>query len=189
MYSLVGETVTTDEDLNPRILSSLFTGQGGTRATYGPTPGPSMGRRRQDPQYPAPTSLDTPGRGDRTSPTGGSRGTKTDTWSTTQAWCFPLKEATWKPVAPMLKARTNHASAALNGEVYAIGGKASLSAGPGQPPARCSPLAPSGSLSVPQQWLPTPRPSPGTREPPPPPASGTAEACSPIPALRSPPSG
>uniref|UniRef100_H0X992 Kelch like family member 30 n=1 Tax=Otolemur garnettii TaxID=30611 RepID=H0X992_OTOGA len=54
--------------------------------------------------------------------TGGSRGTKTDTWSTTQAWCFPLKEATWKPVAPMLKARTNHASAALNGEIYAIGG-------------------------------------------------------------------
>ncbi|XP_027446342.1 LOW QUALITY PROTEIN: kelch-like protein 30 [Zalophus californianus] len=54
--------------------------------------------------------------------TGGSRGTKTDTWSTTQAWCFPLKEATWKPVAPMLKARTNHASTALNGEIYAIGG-------------------------------------------------------------------
>nr|XP_006209241.1 kelch-like protein 30 [Vicugna pacos] len=54
--------------------------------------------------------------------TGGSRGTKTDTWSTTQAWCFPLKEAAWRPVAPMLKARTNHASAALNGEIYAIGG-------------------------------------------------------------------
>ncbi|XP_023577819.1 kelch-like protein 30 isoform X1 [Octodon degus] len=53
---------------------------------------------------------------------GGSRGTKTDTWSTTQAWCFPLKEAAWKTVAPMLKARTNHASAALNGEIYAIGG-------------------------------------------------------------------
>uniref|UniRef100_G1TQ51 Kelch like family member 30 n=1 Tax=Oryctolagus cuniculus TaxID=9986 RepID=G1TQ51_RABIT len=56
--------------------------------------------------------------------TGGSRGTKTDTWSTTQAWCFPLKEAAWKPVAPMQKARTNHASAALNGEIYAIGGTA-----------------------------------------------------------------
>lgn len=56
--------------------------------------------------------------------TGGSRGTKTDTWSTTHAWCFPLKEATWKPVAPMLKARTNHASTALNGEIYAIGGTA-----------------------------------------------------------------
>uniref|UniRef100_G3UI78 Kelch like family member 30 n=1 Tax=Loxodonta africana TaxID=9785 RepID=G3UI78_LOXAF len=53
--------------------------------------------------------------------TGGSRGTKTDTWSTTQAWCFPLKEVAWRPVAPMLKARTNHASAALNGEIYAIG--------------------------------------------------------------------
>ncbi|XP_037380173.1 kelch-like protein 30 [Talpa occidentalis] len=54
--------------------------------------------------------------------TGGSRGSKTDTWSTTQAWCFPLKEAAWRPVAPMLKARTNHASAALNGEIYAVGG-------------------------------------------------------------------
>uniref|UniRef100_A0A2K6F015 BTB domain-containing protein n=1 Tax=Propithecus coquereli TaxID=379532 RepID=A0A2K6F015_PROCO len=54
--------------------------------------------------------------------TGSSRGTKTDAWSTTQAWCFPLKEATWKLVAPMLKARTNHASATLNGEIYAIGG-------------------------------------------------------------------
>lgn len=55
---------------------------------------------------------------------GGSRGTKTDTWSTTQAWCFPLAEAAWRPVAPMLKARTNHASAALNGEVYVVGGEA-----------------------------------------------------------------
>uniref|UniRef100_A0A8C3YPK6 Kelch like family member 30 n=1 Tax=Catagonus wagneri TaxID=51154 RepID=A0A8C3YPK6_9CETA len=54
--------------------------------------------------------------------TGGSRGTKTDAWSTTQAWRFLLKEAAWRPVAPMLKARTNHASAALNGEIYAIGG-------------------------------------------------------------------
>lgn len=63
-------------------------------------------------------------------PAGGSRGTKTDTWSTTQAWCFPLKEAAWKCVAPMLKARTNHASAALNGEVYAIGGRATLSTSP-----------------------------------------------------------
>ncbi|XP_006866884.1 PREDICTED: kelch-like protein 30 [Chrysochloris asiatica] len=54
--------------------------------------------------------------------TGGSRGSQTDTWSTTQAWCFLLKEAAWRPVAPMLKARTNHASAALNGEIYAIGG-------------------------------------------------------------------
>nr|XP_058907139.1 kelch-like protein 30 isoform X2 [Kogia breviceps] len=54
--------------------------------------------------------------------TGGSRGSKTDTWSTTQVWCFRLREAAWRPVAPMLKARTNHASAALNGEIYAIGG-------------------------------------------------------------------
>ncbi|XP_077008196.1 kelch-like protein 30 [Tamandua tetradactyla] len=54
--------------------------------------------------------------------TGGSRGSKTDTWSTTQAWCFPLKEAAWRPVAPMCRARTNHASVALNGEIYAIGG-------------------------------------------------------------------
>uniref|UniRef100_G1RK64 BTB domain-containing protein n=1 Tax=Nomascus leucogenys TaxID=61853 RepID=G1RK64_NOMLE len=63
-------------------------------------------------------------------PAGGSRGTKTDTWSTTQAWCFPLKEASWKPVAPMLKPRTNHASAALNGEIYVIGGEAFLSTPP-----------------------------------------------------------
>ncbi|XP_068818059.1 kelch-like protein 30 [Capricornis sumatraensis] len=54
--------------------------------------------------------------------TGGSRGSRTDGWSTTQAWCFPLKEAAWRPVAPMLKARTNHASAALNGEIYVVGG-------------------------------------------------------------------
>ncbi|XP_072474837.1 kelch-like protein 30 [Notamacropus eugenii] len=54
--------------------------------------------------------------------TGGSRGSKIDTWSTTQAWCFSQKEGIWKLIAPMLKARTNHASAALNGEVYAIGG-------------------------------------------------------------------
>ncbi|XP_043318078.1 kelch-like protein 30 isoform X2 [Cervus canadensis] len=52
----------------------------------------------------------------------GSRGSRTDAWSTTEAWCFPLKEAAWRPVAPMLKARTNHASAALNGEIYAVGG-------------------------------------------------------------------
>ncbi|XP_045150382.1 kelch-like protein 30 [Echinops telfairi] len=56
--------------------------------------------------------------------TGGSRGSQTDTWSTTQTWCFPLQEAAWRPVAPMLKARTNHASAALHGEIYVIGGTA-----------------------------------------------------------------
>uniref|UniRef100_A0A8C8SNB9 Kelch like family member 30 n=1 Tax=Pelusios castaneus TaxID=367368 RepID=A0A8C8SNB9_9SAUR len=54
--------------------------------------------------------------------TGGSRGTQNDTWSTTQSWCFHLKEDAWKPIAPMRKARTNHASAVLNGEIYAIGG-------------------------------------------------------------------
>ncbi|XP_044523613.1 kelch-like protein 30 [Gracilinanus agilis] len=56
--------------------------------------------------------------------TGGSRGSRIDAWSTTQAWCFPQKEGVWKLIAPMLKARTNHASAALNGELYAIGGTA-----------------------------------------------------------------
>ncbi|XP_010356275.1 kelch-like protein 30 isoform X2 [Rhinopithecus roxellana] len=71
--------------------------------------------------------------------TGGSRGTKTDTWSTTQAWCFPLKEASWKPVAPMLKARTNHASAALNGEIYAIGDVWSVIASPFLPKYLSSP--------------------------------------------------
>ncbi|XP_074048609.1 kelch-like protein 30 [Macrotis lagotis] len=54
--------------------------------------------------------------------TGGSRGSKIDTWSTTQTWCFSQKEGIWKLIAPMMKARTNHASAALNGEIYAIGG-------------------------------------------------------------------
>ncbi|NWI15952.1 KLH30 protein, partial [Crypturellus soui] len=54
--------------------------------------------------------------------TGGSRGSQNDTWSTTQAWRFCLKEGAWKPIASMLKARTNHTSAALNGEIYVIGG-------------------------------------------------------------------
>nr|XP_003417976.1 kelch-like protein 30 [Loxodonta africana] len=71
--------------------------------------------------------------------TGGSRGTKTDTWSTTQAWCFPLKEVAWRPVAPMLKARTNHASAALNGEIYAIGDVWSVIASPFLPKYLSSP--------------------------------------------------
>lgn len=77
-------------------------------------------------------------------PAGGSRGTKTDTWSTTQAWCFPLKEAAWKAVAPMLKARTNHASAALNGEIYAIGGELLTGPGPQLVGAywACSPQSP-----------------------------------------------
>lgn len=55
---------------------------------------------------------------------GGSRGSQNDTWSTTQAWCFCLRDGAWKPIAPMLRARTNHTSAVLNGEIYVIGGKA-----------------------------------------------------------------
>ncbi|XP_048397549.1 kelch-like protein 30 [Stegostoma tigrinum] len=54
--------------------------------------------------------------------TGGSRGSKTDAWSTTQSWKFHSKEGVWKPIAPMLKPRTNHATTALNGELYAVGG-------------------------------------------------------------------
>ncbi|XP_064930220.1 kelch-like protein 30 isoform X3 [Columba livia] len=53
--------------------------------------------------------------------TGGSRGSQNDTWSTTQAWCFCLRDGAWKPIAPMLRARTNHTSAVLNGEIYVIG--------------------------------------------------------------------
>lgn len=30
----------------------------------------------------------------------------------------------WKAIASMLRARTNHTSAVLNGEIYVIGGKA-----------------------------------------------------------------
>lgn len=90
---------------------------------------------------------------------GGSRGTKADTWSTTQTWCFPLKEAAWRPVAPMLKARTNHASTALNGEVYAIGGEGPPGTPPGPPAARLSPLPPLCLLGPlgPRQWLQGPR--------------------------------
>ncbi|NXP53716.1 KLH30 protein, partial [Heliornis fulica] len=54
--------------------------------------------------------------------TGGSRGSQNDTWSTTQAWCFCPKDGTWKPIPSMLKARTNHTSTVLNGEIYVIGG-------------------------------------------------------------------
>ncbi|KAM6389468.1 kelch-like protein 30 isoform 1-T1 [Pluvialis apricaria] len=56
--------------------------------------------------------------------TGGSRGSQNDTWSTTQAWRFCPKDGAWKPIASMLRARTNHTSAVLNGEIYVIGGKA-----------------------------------------------------------------
>ncbi|XP_010012459.1 PREDICTED: kelch-like protein 30 [Nestor notabilis] len=52
----------------------------------------------------------------------GSRGSQNDTWSTTQAWCFCPRDGAWKPIASMLKARTNHTSAVLNGEIYVIGG-------------------------------------------------------------------
>lgn len=55
---------------------------------------------------------------------GGSRGSQNDTWSTTQAWCFCPRDGAWNPIASMLKARTNHTSAVLNGEIYVIGGKA-----------------------------------------------------------------
>lgn len=55
---------------------------------------------------------------------GGSRGSQNDTWSTTQAWRFCPRDGAWKPIASMLRARTNHTSAVLNGEIYVIGGKA-----------------------------------------------------------------
>ncbi|XP_074402915.1 kelch-like protein 30 isoform X3 [Zonotrichia albicollis] len=54
--------------------------------------------------------------------TGGSRGSQNDTWSTTQAWCFCPRDGVWQPIASMLRARTNHTSAVLNGEIYVIGG-------------------------------------------------------------------
>ncbi|NXI55119.1 KLH30 protein, partial [Chloroceryle aenea] len=54
--------------------------------------------------------------------TGGSRGSQNDAWSTTQAWCFCSRDGAWKPIASMLRARTNHTSAVLNGEIYVIGG-------------------------------------------------------------------
>ncbi|XP_069473870.1 kelch-like protein 30 [Ambystoma mexicanum] len=54
--------------------------------------------------------------------TGGSRGSCSDTWSTTQCWCFQMKKGKWQPITPMRRPRTNHASAILNGEIYAIGG-------------------------------------------------------------------
>uniref|UniRef100_A0A8C5NTM1 Kelch like family member 30 n=1 Tax=Junco hyemalis TaxID=40217 RepID=A0A8C5NTM1_JUNHY len=53
---------------------------------------------------------------------GGSRGSQNDTWSTTQAWCFCPRDGVWQPIASMLRARTNHTSAVLNGEIYVIGG-------------------------------------------------------------------
>ncbi|KAI4888997.1 hypothetical protein NFI96_019094 [Prochilodus magdalenae] len=54
--------------------------------------------------------------------TGGSRGSQSNTWSTTETWKFITREGKWVTVAPMLRPRTNHSSAALNGEIYVIGG-------------------------------------------------------------------
>ncbi|KAM9483259.1 kelch-like protein 30 [Clarias gariepinus] len=54
--------------------------------------------------------------------TGGSRGSQTNTWSTKETWKYITREGRWVTVTPMLKPRTNHTSAALNGEIYAIGG-------------------------------------------------------------------
>ncbi|XP_066565245.1 kelch-like protein 30 [Amia ocellicauda] len=54
--------------------------------------------------------------------TGGSRGSRTNTWSTTQTWRYITQEGKWVTVAPMLRPRTNHCSAVLNGEIYVIGG-------------------------------------------------------------------
>ncbi|MBN3325552.1 KLH30 protein, partial [Atractosteus spatula] len=54
--------------------------------------------------------------------TGGSRGSRTNTWSTTHTWKYITREGKWVMTAPMLRPRTNHASAALNGEIYVIGG-------------------------------------------------------------------
>ncbi|XP_056133641.1 kelch-like protein 30 [Lampris incognitus] len=54
--------------------------------------------------------------------TGGSRGSNTNTWSTTETWKYITREGRWVTVAPMLRPRTNHASATLNGEIYVIGG-------------------------------------------------------------------
>ncbi|XP_059427141.1 kelch-like protein 30 isoform X1 [Carassius carassius] len=54
--------------------------------------------------------------------TGGSRGSQSNTWSTTETWKYITREGIWVTVAPMLRPRTNHSSAALNGEIYVIGG-------------------------------------------------------------------
>ncbi|KAG9277757.1 kelch-like protein 30 [Astyanax mexicanus] len=54
--------------------------------------------------------------------TGGSRGSQSNTWSTTETWKYITREGRWVTVAPMLRPRTNHSSAGLNGEIYVIGG-------------------------------------------------------------------
>lgn len=57
--------------------------------------------------------------------TGGSRGSNTNTWSTTETWKYITREGRWVTVAPMLRPRTNHTSATLNGEIYVVGGTTS----------------------------------------------------------------
>ncbi|KAM4574273.1 kelch-like protein 30 [Fundulus diaphanus] len=57
--------------------------------------------------------------------TGGSRGSNTNSWSTTETWKYITREGRWVTVAPMLRPRTNHTSATLNGELYVIGGTTS----------------------------------------------------------------
>lgn len=54
---------------------------------------------------------------------GGSRGSQSNAWSTTETWKYITREGKWVTVVPMLKPRTNHSSVALNGEIYVIGGK------------------------------------------------------------------
>ncbi|XP_028648097.1 kelch-like protein 30 [Erpetoichthys calabaricus] len=54
--------------------------------------------------------------------TGGSRGSRNNTWSTAQTWKYDCQEGKWVTVASMLRPRTNHVTAVLNGEIYAIGG-------------------------------------------------------------------
>ncbi|XP_053565891.1 kelch-like protein 30 [Bombina bombina] len=54
--------------------------------------------------------------------TGGSRGSRDDSWSTRQCWRFILNLGIWKQISPMINPRTNHSSASLNGEIYVIGG-------------------------------------------------------------------
>ncbi|KAM4739316.1 kelch-like protein 30 isoform 1-T1 [Anableps anableps] len=57
--------------------------------------------------------------------TGGSRGSNTNSWSTTETWKYVTREGRWVTVAPMVRPRTNHTSATLNGELYVIGGTTS----------------------------------------------------------------
>uniref|UniRef100_A0A3B5LBD1 Kelch-like family member 30 n=1 Tax=Xiphophorus couchianus TaxID=32473 RepID=A0A3B5LBD1_9TELE len=51
----------------------------------------------------------------------GSRGSNTNSWSTTETWKYIMREGRWVTVAPMIRPRTNHTSATLNGELYVIG--------------------------------------------------------------------